>query len=68
MTKKLLIRTTIASLIFTLGLMIFTRHGSINPKEIGFYTSIGAGVLWFALMYFALKKFSSKVKDKGNTD
>jgi|GEM_PF-2929616 len=32
--------------------MAFGSYGSFNPFEIGFYTSIGAAILWFYLSYY----------------
>ena len=54
----------IGSILFTLSLMTFGSHGSFNPTEIGFYTSIGAGLLWFIGMYFILKKTIKRKSEK----
>lgn len=35
--------------------MAFGSYGSFNPFEIGFYTSIGAAILWFYLSYYGFK-------------
>ena len=47
----------IGAIALTLGLMEFSHYGSFNPKEIGFYTSIGAGILWYISSYYIFKKF-----------
>ncbi len=47
----------IGTILTILGVMIVTPWGSTNPAEVGFYTSIGTGLLSGVLMYFALKKF-----------
>jgi hypothetical protein len=54
----------IATIGFTLGMMKFTRHGSFNPSDIGFYTSIGAGILWFSAMYFIFRKLIARKSEK----
>ena len=45
------------AILVTLALMIFGPYGSLNPAETGFYTSLGAGLLWFIITYFAFKKY-----------
>ncbi len=35
--------------------MAFGSYGSFNPFEIGFYTSIGAGIGWFYISYYGFK-------------
>jgi len=64
MSKKAIINLIIATIGFTLGIMKFSRHGSFNPSDIGFYTSIGAGILWFLAMYFIFRKLAARKSDK----
>jgi O-antigen/teichoic acid export membrane protein len=68
MNRKTKLILVIASVMFTLSLMIFGPHGSLNPTDIGFYTSIGAGVLWFLAMYFSFKKLIKLRSDKATPD
>jgi hypothetical protein len=56
MKRKTLLILVIASIGFTVGMMAFSSHGTFNPKEIGFYSAIGGGIIWFGLMYFFLRK------------
>jgi hypothetical protein len=63
MSKKSLISLAIAAIAFTLGIMKFTRHGSFDPSQVGFYTSIGAGALWFLAMYLILRRVANKRKN-----
>lgn len=67
MSKKAIISLFIASIIFTLGMMKFTRHGSFNPSDVGFYTSIGAGILWFFAMYFIFKNMIRRKAGKNKS-
>jgi len=53
-TNLILILGAIA---MTLGLMQFSSHGSFNPEKLGFYTSIGAGVVWYVSSYFIFRRF-----------
>jgi len=52
----LILVLVITSIGFTLGMMAFGSHGTFNPKEIGFYSAIGGGIIWFGLMYFIMRK------------
>jgi len=60
MKSKTKIALIISSILFALAFMTFGSYGSFNPSEIGFYTSIGAGVVWFLLMYLVLRKSINK--------
>lgn len=63
-TKLLLI---FGGIMVTLAFMIFGPHGSLDPSEIGFYTSIGAGILWYSATYFIFKKvFDGKADNDTN--
>ncbi|EON75085.1 hypothetical protein ADIS_4256 [Lunatimonas lonarensis] len=53
-------RLAIGSFFFILIMMAFGSHGSFNPKEIGFYTSIGAGFLSYFLTYYGFKAIKTK--------
>ncbi|MCC5931295.1 MAG: hypothetical protein JJU28_18750 [Cyclobacteriaceae bacterium] len=44
-------RSIVASIGFILLLMAFGSHGSFNPKEVGFYTAIMAGVMFYFISY-----------------
>ncbi len=68
MNSKTTIILAIGSLMFTICLMIFGPYGSLNPTDIGFYTSIGAGVLWFLAMYFSFMKLIKQRSDKAKSD
>lgn len=68
MNSKTTVILVIASVMFTISLMIFGPYGSVNPSDIGFYTSIGAGVLWFLAMYFSFKKFIKRRSNKTTPD
>lgn len=57
MRSKTKIALIIGTILFTLALMFIAPWGSINPSEIGFYTSIGTGLLSGFLSYFGIKKF-----------
>jgi len=58
MTRKTvsILLLVIASIGFTICMMAFGSPGTFNPKEIGFYSAIGGGIIWFGLMYFILRK------------
>ena len=56
--KRITVLILIAgAILVSLALMIFGPYGSLDPAETGFYTSLGAGLLWFIITYFALKKY-----------
>ena len=57
MKKLTLILLIGGGILVSLALMIFGPYGSMNPSESGFYTSIGAGILWFIISYYAFKKY-----------
>jgi hypothetical protein len=44
--------------------MLFGSHGSFDPTEIGFYTSIGAGIVWYILSNFLFKRFLVEKPDE----
>ncbi|WP_114752511.1 hypothetical protein [Pleomorphovibrio marinus] len=48
-------RFILGGLCFAVLLMTFGSYGSFNPLEVGFYTSLGAGALWFFLSYHGFK-------------
>ncbi|WP_375586307.1 hypothetical protein [Cyclobacterium xiamenense] len=50
--EKLKNRFIIGSVAMALLFMAFGSYGSFNPFEIGFYTSIGAGIGWFYVSYY----------------
>lgn len=56
MKNKTKIALGVGAIFMTLALMIFGQHGSMNPADVGFYAAIGAGILWFIVMYFIFKK------------
>ncbi|EON75082.1 hypothetical protein ADIS_4253 [Lunatimonas lonarensis] len=55
----------IGSLIFTLVLMSIGSNGSFNPKEIGFYSSLAAGILhYFLLRWWLFRPMGQKDQGK----
>lgn len=61
--EKLKKRFIIGSIGMAVLFMTFGSYGSFNPLKIGFYTSIGAAILWFYLSYYGFKWLLGK----GNT-
>jgi hypothetical protein len=55
-------RLAIVTFFFILTMMAFASHGSFNPTEIGFYTSIGAGFLFYFLTFYGLRAIIMKGK------
>lgn len=49
---KLKKRFIIGSVYMAALFMAFGSHGSFSPLDIGFYTSLGAAVLWYFLSYY----------------
>ncbi len=58
--EKLKKRFIIGSLGIAILFMAFGSYGSFNPLDIGFYTSIGAAVLWYYLSYYGFILTMSK--------
>lgn len=58
-TKK---RFIIGSIGMAVLFMTFGSYGSFSPLEVGFYTSIGAAVLWYYLSYYVFKWLFDKGK------
>ncbi|MBD3630574.1 hypothetical protein G9Q97_08735 [Cyclobacterium sp. GBPx2] len=58
-TKK---RFIIGSIGMAIIFMAFGSYGSFSPLEVGFYTSIGAAVLWYYLSYYVFKWLLDKGK------
>lgn len=50
--NKLKKRLIIGSVGMAALFMAFGSHGSFSPLDIGFYTSLGAAVLWYFLSYY----------------
>lgn len=48
---KLKKRFIIGSICMAALFMTFGSHGSLSPLDIGFYTSLGAALLWYFLSY-----------------
>jgi len=61
MNKK---RLAIGAVGFSLMLMAFGPHGSFKPTEVGFYTAIGAGIMFYFLTQW-LFTFVKKGEKKG---
>lgn len=57
---KLKKRFAIASVGMLFLYMTFGSYGSFNPLDVGFYTSIGMGIVWFYLSYYGFKRFQTK--------
>ncbi|MCC5931294.1 MAG: hypothetical protein JJU28_18745 [Cyclobacteriaceae bacterium] len=57
----------ISSIGFTATLMAFGPHGSFNPKEVGFYTAIMAGVMFYFISYHGFV-YVLKRQPKNNDD
>jgi hypothetical protein len=55
-------RLAIGSFFFILIMMAFGSHGSFNPTEVGFYTSIAAGFLSYFLTYYGFRAIIMKGK------
>lgn len=53
-------RLKLVSFVFVLVLMTFGSHGSFNPAEVGFYTSIGAGILFHFLTLYGFRALIEK--------
>lgn len=56
-------RTWIGSIGASVCYMMFSTHGSFDPREIGFYTSIIFGFLVVFFTSFILTKYSNKNKE-----
>jgi hypothetical protein len=41
-------------------LMTFGSFGSFYPFDVGFYTSIGMGIVWFYFSFYGFKWFLAK--------
>ncbi|AKP53734.1 hypothetical protein CA2015_4391 [Cyclobacterium amurskyense] len=57
---KLKKRFIISSMGMAILLMTFGSFGSFYPFDVGFYTSIGAAIVWFYLSYYGFKRFQTK--------
>ena len=56
MKTKLIAALLFISILFTLGMMIFSSSGSFNPGEAGFYGALASGAIFFGLMYLVLSR------------
>jgi hypothetical protein len=57
---KLKKRFIIASMGMAILLMTFGSFGSFYPFDVGFYTSIGMGIVWFYFSFYGFKWFLAK--------
>lgn len=58
--EKLKNRFIIGSFGIAILFMAFWSFGSFNPLDVGFYTSIGAAVLWYYFSYYGFMLTMSK--------
>lgn len=58
----------IGAVALSLGLMQFSHNGSFNPSQIGFYTSIGAGIVWYIASYYIFNRFLIGKSKKENNE
>ena len=56
MKTKLITALLFVSILFTLGMMIFSSLGSLDPGEVGFYGSLASGAIFFGLMYLVMSR------------
>jgi hypothetical protein len=58
--QKLKKRFIIASIGYTLFMMWLSPNGSFNPLNVGFYSSILGGIIWYLLTYNGFKLIMRK--------
>jgi hypothetical protein len=58
--KNIKRRFIFASIVWTLIMMWLAPYGSFNPFEVGFYTSIMAGLMFYLVTYHAFKFLLNK--------
>lgn len=62
MKNKFKIGYWIGGVVFALTIMGFAPFGNFNPSKLGFWLSVGAGVLWSLLMKITLDRYQSPQK------
>ena len=58
--KKRFAIASVGILFFYMTFGSYGSYGSFNPLDVGFYTSIGMGIVWFYLSYYGFKRFQTK--------